>query len=124
MKKKLKILHLLSQRPDSTGSGIYIQAMLREAQARNHSNYLLAGIQADKMPVLDCIAEKSCSYVQFGGRDIAYQIVGMSDVMPYRSMRFCDLDGSRLMEYQNSFAVKIKNAVNEFKPNVIHSHHL
>ena len=29
---KLKILHLLSQRPDSTGSGIYIQAMLREAQ--------------------------------------------------------------------------------------------
>ena len=29
--KKLKILHLLSQRPDSTGSGIYVQAMIREA---------------------------------------------------------------------------------------------
>ncbi len=28
---KLKILHLLSQRPDSTGSGIYLQAMVREA---------------------------------------------------------------------------------------------
>jgi len=124
MKKKLKILHLLSQRPDSTGSGIYIQAMLREAQARNHSNHLLAGIQAGKMPVLDCISEESCSYVQFGGRDISYQIVGMSDVMPYRSVRFCDLDGNRLLEYENSFAVKIKNAVNEFKPNVIHSHHL
>jgi hypothetical protein len=26
----MKILHLLSQRPDSTGSGIYLQAMLRE----------------------------------------------------------------------------------------------
>ena len=124
MKKRLKILHLLSQRPDSTGSGIYIQAMLREARARNHSNYLLAGIQADNMPVLDCIADASCSYVQFGGRDISYQIVGMSDVMPYRSMRFCDLDANKLLEYENSFAVKIKNAVNEFKPDIIHSHHL
>ena len=28
--KKLKVLHLLSQRPDSTGSGIYVQAMMRE----------------------------------------------------------------------------------------------
>jgi len=28
--KKLKILHLLSQRPDSTGSGIYVQAMIRK----------------------------------------------------------------------------------------------
>jgi hypothetical protein len=29
--RPLKILHLLSQRSDSTGSGIYIQAMLHEA---------------------------------------------------------------------------------------------
>jgi glycosyltransferase involved in cell wall biosynthesis len=42
--KKIRILHLLSQRPDSTGSGIYIQAMLREAEASGHHNYLIAGL--------------------------------------------------------------------------------
>jgi hypothetical protein len=38
-----KILHLLSQRPDSTGSGIYVQAMIREATACGDDNYLVAG---------------------------------------------------------------------------------
>ena len=31
---RLKILHVLGQRPDATGSGIYLQAMMREAAAR------------------------------------------------------------------------------------------
>jgi glycosyltransferase involved in cell wall biosynthesis len=124
MKKKLKILHLLSQRPDSTGSGIYIQAMIREAAAGNHSNYLLAGIQSNRKPDLDCISGDRCTFVRFSGKDISYQIVGMSDVMPYHSKRFCDLSSDELLEYENSFAPKIKNAVNEFKPTIIHSHHL
>ena len=45
--KKLKILHLLSQRPDSTGSGIYVQAMIREASAYGYDNYLVAGNCSD-----------------------------------------------------------------------------
>ena len=47
--KNLKILHLLSQRPDSTGSGIYVQAMLREAANRGHTNFLMAGIASGQM---------------------------------------------------------------------------
>jgi hypothetical protein len=39
----MKILHLLSQRPEATGSGIYMQAMIREAARRGHENFLLAG---------------------------------------------------------------------------------
>ena len=45
--EKLKILHLLSQRPDSTGSGIYVQAMIREANACGYDNYLVAGVRSD-----------------------------------------------------------------------------
>jgi len=37
----MKILHLLSQRPEATGSGIYLQAMIREAARRGHENFLL-----------------------------------------------------------------------------------
>jgi len=122
--KKLKILHLLSQRPDSTGSGFYIQAMLREAKAKNHNNYLLAGIQPDWTPVLDSISEDKCSFVRFSGVDISYPIVGMSDVMPYQSKRFYDLTDEELFEYENSFTNKLKNVVKQFKPDIIHSHHL
>ena len=55
--KPIKILHLLSQRPDSTGSGIYIQAMLREAAKKGHRNFLVAGIQSDWPVQLDAIDE-------------------------------------------------------------------
>lgn len=121
---KLKILHLLSQRPDSTGSGIYIQAMLREAMAKNHTNYLLAGIQSGRTPNLDCIPKDKCSFVRFSGIDISYPIVGMSDVMPYQSSRFCDLTDVELLEYENCFERKLKTAVKQLKPDIIHSHHL
>ncbi|UCD77459.1 MAG: glycosyltransferase family 4 protein, partial [Desulfobacterales bacterium] len=83
-----------------------------------------AGIQSNRTPVLNCISKDRCSFVQFNGKDISYRIVGMSDVMPYRSKRFCDLTSGELSEYENSFAKKIKDAVREFKPDIIHSHHL
>ena len=44
----MRILHLLSQRPEATGSGIYIQAMIREAARRGHENFLLAGAPGEK----------------------------------------------------------------------------
>jgi glycosyltransferase involved in cell wall biosynthesis len=120
----LKILHVLSQRPDSTGSGIYLQAMLREAAACRHRNFLVSGIQSDQPVDLDDIASDHCAFVRFGAADIVYPIVGMSDVMPYVSSRFCDLSGSELREYEAAFAMRIKEAVARFQPDIIHSHHL
>jgi glycosyltransferase involved in cell wall biosynthesis len=123
-KIKLKILHLLSQRPDSTGSGIYVQAMMREAESLDHQNFLLAGIQSDRPPDLDCIAEDRSEFVRFGGGDIAYRIVGMSDVMPYRSKRFSELSAGEIAEYERAFAKKLKMVVKHYQPDIIHSHHL
>ena len=58
--KTLKVLHVLSQRPDSTGSGIYVQAMIREAAARNYSNFLVAGIESDRISQFDAIDQNQC----------------------------------------------------------------
>ena len=117
---KIKILHLLSQRPDSTGSGIYIQAMLREAQVNGHDNYLIAGIQSKRSPDLECISEDKCTFVAFGGEDISFPITGMSDVMPYASRCFSDLNAKDLIEYENCFAEKILGhdnwMVSDFNP--------
>jgi glycosyltransferase involved in cell wall biosynthesis len=120
----MRILHLLSQRPDSTGSGIYIQAMLREAADAGHENFLVAGLQSDQDVHLDCIDDRQCTFVKFHRADISYPIVGMSDVMPYDSTKFCNLSEGDLREYERAFARHFTKAVDRFQPDIIHSHHL
>ena len=121
---KFKILHLLSQRPDSTGSGIYVQAMLREASGRGHLNFLLAGIASGRKPSIEEISAETCAFVDFNGKDLPFDDVGMRDVMPYPSKRFCDLTDSELDSYEDCFAGKLRAVVNDFQPDIIHSHHL
>jgi len=122
--KKLKILHLLSQRPDSTGSGISVQAMMREASVCGYDNFLVAGIQSDGGDITEYIAQKNAMFVTFHNADVSYQIPGMSDVMPYESTRFCDLSEEDLCEYENAFSEILRHAVSRFNPDIIHSHHL
>ena len=122
--KKLRVLHLLSQRPDSTGSGIYVQAMMREASACGYDNFLVAGIPSDGGDVIDYIAQNNAMFVTFHNADVSYQIPGMSDVMPYESTRFRDLSEDDLWEYENAFSEILRHAVARFNPDIIHSHHL
>lgn len=120
----MKILHLISQRPDSTGSGIYLQAMLREAAAHGHRNALVAGIDGGRRAGLPGVAQKNCTWVEFDGRDIEGRIVGMSDAMPYASRRFRDLQPDDLARYEQAFAAKLKTAAAAFAPDLVHAHHL
>ena len=124
MLNKLKVLHLLSQRPDSTGSGIYVQAMIREATACGCQNYLIAGVHSKDCDYPDCIEQDKCMFVNFHNADVSYHITGMSDVMPYESTRFCDLSEEDLREYEKAFSDILQKAVLSFKPDIIHSHHL
>ena len=83
------------------------------------------GIQSDWPAELDCIDEDQCRFLRFGTADISCRIVGMSDVMPYDSARFCDLSVSEFDEYEAAFSRKtVKDAVAGFRPDIIHSHHL
>jgi glycosyltransferase involved in cell wall biosynthesis len=120
----MRILHLLSQRPDATGSGIYVQAMLREARAKGHHNFLVAGIDPEGCGLPADIGDDACSFVEFNGADLPFPIVGMSDVMPYPSRRFKDLTPEELSRYHRCFEGRIQNAVDRFRPDILHSHHL
>lgn len=126
--RPIRILHLLSQRPDSTGSGIYLQAMLSSAAERGHTNFLVAGVQADWPVDLEGIAVENRRFVRFGSGaspgDMSDLIPGMSDVMPYKSRRFCDLDPEAIEAYEKCFEERIQGAVSHFRPDLIHSHHL
>ncbi|MDA3885795.1 MAG: glycosyltransferase family 4 protein [Candidatus Delongbacteria bacterium] len=121
---KLKILHILSQRPDSTGSGYYIQAMLKESEENEHDNFLLAGLHSKDIPGIEVIPKDKREFIHFNGHDISYQIVGMSDVMSYESKKFCDLSDEEIQEYESVFKAKLKKVISEYKPDIIHSHHL
>ena len=120
----MKILHVLSQRPDSTGSGIYLQAMLREGTKQGCANYLLAGLPKGETLHLECLSPERCHFVRFHGEDLSFEIVGMSDVMPYPSKRWRDLSNREVESYEKVFGAKLVSLVQKIQPGLIHSHHL
>ena len=120
----MKILHLISQHPETTGSGFYLQNIIRQASAVGHQNYLIAGVSGSVLPKLDCIDSESCKYVHFNQGELDYLIPGMSDVMPYPSSTFKSLSPLQLTTYERVFGEVIERAVRDFAPDIIHSHHL
>jgi glycosyltransferase involved in cell wall biosynthesis len=120
----MKILHLISQHPESTGSGFYLQNIIRQATAVGHQNYLVAGISGNMFPQLNCIDRQFCRYVHFEQGLLDYPIPGMSDVMPYLSSTFGSLSAAQIAAYQRVFGEVIEGAVDDFVPDIIHSHHL
>lgn len=120
----MRILHLLSQRPECTGSGIYLQNIIDQAAAGGHRNFLVAGIPLNAPPKLSCIDEAHCAFVTFDGGDLPFPVPGMSDVMPYASSRFRDLESLEIEAYRAAFARRIRQAVETFRPVMTHTHHL
>lgn len=121
---KLKILHVLGQRPDSTGSGIYLQSMMREAAACGHENFMVAGIQSGTPVERHGVSLEQCRFVRFNGGDIPFHIPGMTDIMPYLSTRFADLSASELETYEAVFTRVLRDTATRFRPDIIHTHHL
>jgi len=119
-----KILHVISQRPDSTGSGIYLQAMLRESARKGYKNYLVAATQSDDPVKLPGITPENCHFVIFDATRPSERIVGMSDVMPYPSRRFQDLGSTAIEVYHGRFLKTLTGMISCHHPDLIHSHHL
>ncbi|MCF8068304.1 MAG: glycosyltransferase family 4 protein [Desulfobacterales bacterium] len=119
----MKILHLLGQRPDSTGSGIYMQSVMREAEKCGHENYMIAGIQPDSDIDFHGIIPDQCRFIRFNGGDISFPIPGMTDIMPYPSVRFADLSMKDIEIYESAFSRVMTETVTCFRPDIIHSHH-
>lgn len=120
----MRILHLLSQHPQSTGSGIYVGQVMRMAAAAGHVNALVAGVTGDMDPRLEGLAPELRRYVRFASSPLDFPIPGMSDVMPYASSRFSGLNPAQLAAYREAFAAALADMVETFRPEIIHSHHL
>ena len=119
----MRILNVSAQKPDSTGSGIYLSALVRSQLAAGLTPAVLCGAapgdtQADIPP------EVPVATVDFETPGLPFKICGMSDVMPYPSMRYRDLTPAMAAAFERAFAAAIDDAVDTFKPDLVLCHHL
>lgn len=120
----MKVLHILSQKPDFTGSGKYVQEMILQGRAKGHESFLVTGVCAEFAVPTALIRPENVRLVRFDGHDINFPVMGMSDVMPYPSSVCSALNRLQLAEYKTAFSRIIAAAVADFAPDIIHSNHL
>ncbi|MBE0490965.1 MAG: glycosyltransferase family 4 protein [Sulfurospirillum sp.] len=121
----MRILHALAQKPGQTGSGVFLQQLFQAGFAKGYEQAVLAGIP--QMQTHSDIANlKSDNFfpVHFESKALPFCVVGMSDVMPYPSTRYSDMNEKMLKQYKIAFTCKIKEAIATFRPTVIIAHHL
>lgn len=122
--KNLKILHVIGQRPEMTGSAVYLDAIIKESRKVGFSTYRIAGVPFGSIDPLKEMHRAESSYVFFESEALNFPVPGMSDVMPYKSSLFKDLKENRLTAYKSAFTQTLQNAVNRFEPDIIHTNHL
>ena len=77
----MRILNISAQKPDSTGSGVYLAEMVRCELSAGHTAAVVAGVDASDEPTLPEGAEPY--FVRFNTEALPFNVCGMSDVMPY-----------------------------------------
>lgn len=122
---KNKVLHLLSQRPSLTGSGITLDSFVRHASSAGWDQRVVIGVPADDPlpPVADLDVAHILPLI-FDKGPLDFPLPGMSDVMPYRSSRFSSLSADQLARYRESWKSHVAEAIKIFEPDLIHSHHV
>ena len=122
----LRVLNILGQRPDATGSGIFVREILRATREAGDIPALLCATypEDDFQSELGAqVFQVKCGTEDGNG---AYRglIPGMSDAMPYRSARYSSLSSDAVASYCDAFASQLEIALKEFRPDIIHLHHL
>ena len=118
----MRILSLTAQKPDSTGSGVFLTELVRGFAARGHAQAVLCGVtQEDEIHLPDGVALYPVFY---NSKELPFPVCGMSDEMPYESTRYRDLSEAMTRQLMNAFRQTLKKAVAEFRPDVILCHHL
>ncbi len=122
----MRILSILGQKPEMTGSGVLVHELWKSSLDNGDDNFLIIGTYPDEW--YDHIFKDKYDRVTFSRQhtngEVLHQIPGMSDVMPYESIRYSDLNQEQVFELINAYRKKIDSAVEIFRPDVIHIHHL
>lgn len=120
-----RVLHLLSQKPGWTGSGVTLDAIVRAAARNEWEQWAVVGVSAhDPPPAVGDLEETRIHPLLFESELLPFPLPGMSDVMPYLSTRFSGMTRGEVGRYFASWMDHIRRAIRDFQPQVIHSHHV
>ncbi len=119
------VLHVLSQRPLLTGSGITLDAFVRGAAQKGWEQHVVVGVPSDERnPAVGGLDGERIHPLYFGNGNLDYPVPGMSDVMPYPSTRFSSMTRDHIAAYENAWRDHLDKVIAEAKPDIIHSHHI
>ena len=118
----MRILCISAQKPDSTGSGVYLAETVASLAAAGHQVTVIAGIDKDDSPQLTPGVE--FLPVRFRTPELPFPVCGMSDVMPYEATRYRDMTPEMVQAFRSVFGRRIRDAVLDFKPDAVICHHL
>lgn len=125
----MKILHITTQKPHSTGSGTYLTELVRSFDRSGHTQAVAAGIyRDDAVSFPDGVDFYPVYYTAPGTEcvdgDIPFPILGMSDSMPYPSTLYSDLNSDMAKLLKQRFLSVLHEAVRDLDPDLIVCHHL
>lgn len=120
----MKILNITAQKPFSTGSGIFLNELMNAFEHMGHEQALVCGLASNDELSMLCNKNALAYPIIYNSSDIPYNILGMSDEMPYPSKKYKDLNESEIELFKKAYLNKISTAIDEFNPDVIICHHL
>ena len=138
----MRILSITAQKPSSTGSGVYLTELVKELAVKGHEQAVVAGVyEKDEVELPEgvgfypvyfaedvqdegfCEGEPDAGFGEVHA-DIPFPIAGMSDEMPYKSTRYCDMTPEMTGQFKEAFLKAVARAVKELLPDVVLCHHL
>ena len=118
-----RILHLIAQRPEKTGSGTYLQALIDQGRREGYEQAVIAGIPAGERE--DYFDETVRFFpVRFETAELPFPVAGMTDIMPYRSTMYRHMTDSMYGQWRRAFTAALQQAVAAFQPDCIIAHHV
>ena len=121
----MRVLHLLSQRPGLSGSGVFFNALIREAaKAGLVQHAITAGPLGTSHLDVPPLTKDQFTLVPFPSRQAPFPVPGNSDIMPYPSSVFRQMSELQLDQYTNACHQVLADVRSRFSPDIVHSHHL
>ncbi len=128
-----KVLHVLSQRPGRTGSGVTLDAIVRLAGRAGWDQAALVGVPADETrPAVGDLPAAAVGRVAFAPEtaapgpapDLDFPVPGMSDVMPYPSSVWSALTPDQLARYRETWRRRLGEALDRHAPDLVQTNHV
>lgn len=124
----MNILHISAQKPDSTGSGIYLSSLIKGLAPLVQNQALVAGISSgDNTLEIEKRFNGTVPFfpVLYNTPERPFNVPGMSDNMPYPATRYRDMTSGQAEAMADGIREAVSRAVDSFDtPPIVVCHHL